>query len=86
MAGQREAAHLCVIMRDIIETPAIARVDYVSVAHPDTLAELDWVVDRALLSLAVFIGEVRLIDNLTVNVSATAARQPSGHANRLGGA
>jgi pantoate--beta-alanine ligase len=76
LAGQRAAARLCAIMRGIIEATGIARVDYVSVAHPETLAELDWVVDSALLSLAVFIGEVRLIDNLTVNLSKTVAQQP----------
>jgi pantothenate synthetase len=35
----------------------------VSVADPDTLAELEVVEGRALLSLAVRIDDVRLIDN-----------------------
>ena len=40
-----------------------ATPDYVSVADPDTLAELDEVGGRALLSLAALIDDVRLIDN-----------------------
>jgi pantothenate synthetase len=44
----------------------MARLDYVSVAHPDTLRELEVVHDRALLSLAVFFDDVRLIDNMLV--------------------
>lgn len=65
-AGQREAERLRTVMRDIIEATPLARLDYVSVAHPDTLAELDVVEDRALLSLAVFVAEVRLIDNMLI--------------------
>jgi pantoate--beta-alanine ligase len=71
-AGQREAAHLRTVMRTVIETTAMARVDYVSVAHPDTLEEVDQVTDRALLSLAAFVGGVRLIDNLLVSINTFA--------------
>ena len=39
--------------------------EYVSVADPDTLAELDRLDGRALLSLAAFIDGVRLIDNVS---------------------
>ncbi|NJN98959.1 MAG: pantoate--beta-alanine ligase [Anaerolineales bacterium] len=65
-SGQREAEALRAVMRDIIETTPLAHLDYISVAHPDTLAELDVVEDRALLSLAVFVAEVRLIDNMVI--------------------
>ena len=54
-------------MRALIEAEPRAAVDYVSVADADTLDELD-VVDRsALVSLAVRIGSVRLIDNLKLS-------------------
>ena len=67
-------------MRAVIDATPMARVDYVSVAHPETLAELDVVEaaaprssrGQALLSLAVFVDEVRLIDNITVGGSACA--------------
>ncbi len=64
--GERRADSLRRTMRTIIETTPLARLDYVSVAHPDTLAELDFVADRALLSLAVFVDNVRLIDNIVI--------------------
>ena len=41
-----------------------ARVEYVSVADPTTLQELEGNIRQALLSLAVHIGDVRLIDNI----------------------
>ena len=63
-AGERRAGSLRKIMRDTIESVEGARIDYVSVAHPETLAELDTIEGRALFSLAVFIDQVRLIDNM----------------------
>lgn len=65
-AGQTEAEALRQQMRSIIEGVEGARIDYVSVAGPDSLEELDYVENGALFSLAVFIDEVRLIDNILV--------------------
>ncbi|RPJ56312.1 MAG: pantoate--beta-alanine ligase [Dehalococcoidia bacterium] len=65
-AGQHKAEDLRAAMLAALEAADLARVDYVSVAHPDTLVELDTVTDCALLSMAVFVGGVRLIDNMVV--------------------
>jgi pantoate--beta-alanine ligase len=54
----RAAVHLV-----LSETPE-AGVDYVSVADPVTLEELDQVTHGALISLAVRFGATRLIDNI----------------------
>ena len=56
-------------MRKQIESRPAARIDYVSVADPDTLEELDTVTDRAVALLAVFFGKTRLIDNEILTVS-----------------
>ncbi len=67
LAGsERNAANLRGLMLEIIGAADLARVDYVSVADPETLQELELVRDRALLSLAVFVGGVRLIDNMVI--------------------
>jgi pantoate--beta-alanine ligase len=55
------------ITRTILTAPA-ARIDYVSAADVDTLQELTTVEKAVLLSLAVFFGNVRLIDNMVVTV------------------
>ena len=62
--GERTGNKLRQMMIDEIEKASLARYDYVSVADPETLAELDTVGDKALFSLAVFVGGVRLIDNM----------------------
>jgi pantoate--beta-alanine ligase len=41
-------------------------IDYVSVASPETLEEVERIQGRALVSLAVRIGKTRLIDNVTL--------------------
>ncbi|GAB4460985.1 MAG: pantoate--beta-alanine ligase [Anaerolineae bacterium] len=62
--GQRDAEQLRQTMLAVLNATPLARVDYVSVAHPDTLAELDTVDGQALLSMAVFVDGIRLIDNM----------------------
>lgn len=61
--GKRDAEQLRQTMKQVIETEPLARVDYVSAADPMTLQELEGPAEQALLSMAVFVGPVRLIDN-----------------------
>jgi pantoate--beta-alanine ligase len=65
-AGRRDASSLRRRMQDVLAEERRARVQYVSVADPDTLEELDGTIARALLSMAVFVGKTRLIDNVVV--------------------
>ena len=64
--GQRDAEQLRSIMRAEIAAAAAVEEDYISVADPETLEELSMVANRALLSLAVYLDGVRLIDNMVV--------------------
>ncbi|HEU0244188.1 MAG TPA: pantoate--beta-alanine ligase [Candidatus Limnocylindrales bacterium] len=61
--GERSGDAVRAAMRGMLETEPAAEPDYVSVADPDTLAELETIDREALLSLAVRIDGVRLIDN-----------------------
>jgi len=62
-AGERQSAALKSIMQEVVSP---AQIDYLSVAHPETLQELEIVTDQALISLAVYIENVRLIDNMLI--------------------
>jgi len=62
--GERNAESLRQVMTDTLNTEPLARLQYVSCAHPDTLQELEGPVDHALLSMAVYMGKTRLIDNI----------------------
>ena len=65
--GTSDAREIRRRMHDLIDTEPLATADYVSVADAETLEELD-VVDRlALVSLAAYFGETRLIDNILIH-------------------
>ncbi len=72
--GQRDAEALRSMMIEILSTEPLARVQYVSVADPETLLELSGSIERALLSLAVFVGKTRLIDNMLVGMAKSTER------------
>jgi pantoate--beta-alanine ligase len=57
-------------MRAVIEEEPLADLDYVSVANPQTLDELDTVTESALALVAVRIGKTRLIDNMAIGSKA----------------
>jgi pantoate--beta-alanine ligase len=61
--GELNAEVLRAVMQTVLMSEPLALVDYVSAADPATLAELERVEGRVLLSLAVRIGRTRLIDN-----------------------
>ncbi len=66
-AGEKDAETLRQVIRQIIENEPLAKMQYVSCANPLTLQELDGqVCGEALLSMAVFIGKTRLIDNVVI--------------------
>jgi pantoate--beta-alanine ligase len=62
-AGERSGDALRARMQEVLAAEPLAIVDYVSVADPGTLRELERVDGPALLSLAVRLGSTRLIDN-----------------------
>jgi len=67
--GKNQAKTLHSHMLAIIEANHLTQVDYVSIANPITLEELTEITDSALISMAVFVGGIRLIDNLIVEKS-----------------
>ncbi len=64
--GERDAESLRCIMRDIIHAEPLAKLQYVSCADYDTLEELTQVSGKTLLSMAVYLGRTRLIDNFVI--------------------
>ena len=51
-------------MSKLIKSVPLAKVDYISIANPSNLKELGVLEDNALVSIAVFVGKTRLIDNI----------------------
>lgn len=64
--GERDAEKLRQAMKDVLAGEPRAEVQYVSCADYETLEELEEIKGKTLLSMAVFIGKTRLIDNFVL--------------------
>jgi pantoate--beta-alanine ligase len=66
--GNLNAENLKTQMQSIIDDYNLAKIDYISIASPTSLNEVDVIDDQVLISLAVFVEDVRLIDNMIIEV------------------
>ena len=64
--GERDAARLIEIGRQIIAEERGARLDYFAIVNPDTLDPVENVSGGALVAVAAYLGATRLIDNLVL--------------------
>ncbi len=64
--GEKDAPKLRNEMVKLIRKEPLATIDYISIADPETLDELEEIIPPAFVSLAVKIGKTRLIDNVVL--------------------
>ncbi len=65
-AGERDAEKIRTKMKEVLSSEPLAEPQYVSCADYDTLEELVEIKGKALLSMAVYFGKTRLIDNFVL--------------------
>lgn len=67
--GERDSTRLINAMRTIIEAEPLAKPDYISISDTNNLEPVTTVpyVSPTLVSMAVFFGKTRLIDNIVLN-------------------
>jgi pantoate--beta-alanine ligase len=66
--GERDAADLAQIVRKGVEAEPAARLDYVEIVDAASLQPVEKVGDdETLIVIAVYFGDVRLIDNVILN-------------------
>ncbi|MFT3991909.1 MAG: pantoate--beta-alanine ligase [Luteolibacter sp.] len=65
-SGGKQAAEILKIARDGLEKTALDRIDYLSLVDAETLQPVETVERAAVLAVAVFYGDVRLIDHVTI--------------------
>jgi len=65
-AGEQDGETLRRKMKDVLSSEPLVQVQYVSCADYDSLEELDVVTGKTLLSMAVYLGKTRLIDNFVL--------------------
>ena len=65
--GTTEAQKIITRMRQILNRRPSIEIEYISIVDAETLRELDRVVGRVLVAVAVKIGPARLIDNILLD-------------------
>ena len=77
LRGECRADVLLQGVRERIESEPLARLEYVEIVSADDLSPLQEVTNHALLAMAVFIGETRLIDNTFLDKSPVDSTRSS---------
>jgi pantoate--beta-alanine ligase len=68
--GERNAERIRRQMIELIESKSRGRIDYISIADQESLEDLEKIERPPLVSLAVWMGKTRLIDNKILGGSA----------------
>jgi pantoate--beta-alanine ligase len=72
-AGERDAGRLRRVVANVLTTEELVRLEYAEVVAADTLAPVDVLDGDVLVAVAARVGDVRLIDNMTIHVDASGA-------------
>jgi hypothetical protein len=72
-AGERDAGRIHRVVGNVLTTEPLLRLEYVEVVGSDDLVSVERVEADALVAVAARVGDVRLIDNMTIRVDATGA-------------
>jgi len=67
-AGEKNAAQVLKSIKAEIESEPLARIDYIEIVDSENLQSLQQIKDKTLIAVAVFIDNVRLIDNIIVKI------------------
>lgn len=62
--GERRVDVLLTRAKEMIEAEPHTRIQYVQVVDEETVADIDEVTPKAVMAMAVFVGQARLIDNM----------------------
>jgi pantoate--beta-alanine ligase len=68
--GERNAGNVLAAVRRMISGEPLARIDYIEAVVPESLDPVREIAEGTLIALAVFIGKIRLIDNLIVHLES----------------
>jgi pantoate--beta-alanine ligase len=67
-SGERDVGKVVNAMKELIGQKPLVRVDYISIVDTKNLRELPAISGEALVAIAAFAGDTRLIDNVIVKV------------------
>ncbi len=68
--GERDGEALKQVVTDTIQSASLAKIDYVQLVDNLTMAPVDRIAGEAMLAVAVYFGETRLIDNVLLAIES----------------
>jgi len=68
MEGERNSEKVISLMKSIIETEPLARIDYIEIVDSKSIEKITTIQGSVLAAMAVFIGKARLLDNFICEV------------------
>jgi pantoate--beta-alanine ligase len=72
--GERDAAHLIVAVRQVLDSEPGVKTDYVEIVDAESLEPVTLLRDRCLILIAAQVGKTRLIDNALIEPDAESFR------------
>lgn len=66
--GERDLLSLKEIISDVIKSSSLLKIDYLEIVDPNTLEPITAMQNQILIATAVFVGSVRLIDNILIDM------------------
>lgn len=66
--GQRDAVRLKNNIKELIESNALNRTDYVEILGEENFSEIAALSGKIIMAVAVFSGNVRVLDNVIINI------------------
>ncbi|MBE6086563.1 MAG: pantoate--beta-alanine ligase [Clostridium beijerinckii] len=66
--GERNANNIKNSIKEVLNSEPLAKIDYVEIVDSDSLKSVEIIERNVLISIAVYIGKTRLIDNFTFEI------------------
>ena len=73
VGGERDGGKLRRVVANVLTTEPLVRLEYAEVVAADSLEPLEELAGEVLVAVAARVGDVRLIDNMTIRVDARGA-------------
>ncbi|MEG0250594.1 MAG: pantoate--beta-alanine ligase [Peptostreptococcus sp.] len=68
-SGEKDAIRVQASIIEMIEEEPLAKIDYIEILDFETFERLKIIQKRTLISMAVYIGKTRLIDNMVIDLN-----------------
>ncbi len=66
--GERDPKKVIAKMRGVVKSEKTTKIDYIGIVNADSLERINKIKGRILITVAVYVGKARLIDNIVLHV------------------